>query len=150
MLVCIDCKFLQGHPLTYCPGCGKRLVKMDLTSTETTAMREQNWRIEGMKDIYEYFYNGQLIDWSFNRSDWFDTLLGFLYDVYPWATTLDKKIFKSSWGDRTVNLYYTTPELSISFYKPKIWWRLKGSTLPISENDNTAKTNLKNLLGIDK
>lgn len=63
---CFDCKLCYGHKLVWCHGCGKDMVQLSYKQFEERCiswndMRENEWKTEGEKDLYDIFYNSEFI-----------------------------------------------------------------------------------------
>jgi hypothetical protein len=133
--VCYDCKFGYGHPLSWCPGCGRRMTKVK--QVEWQNLRDNNWKLEGDKDLYEYFLDGQPVqDWPY------DKLILTVKDKYPDIWKLfdltdfqtrqpTPKNLKYMHGERNCYIYLDNGDLTFYFKKPRLTYRLKGSNLPI-------------------
>lgn len=59
--LCKDCKIGFGHPLLWCPNCGKEMVRdKTYNSTYWKEKKAEGWRLEGNLE-YEFFIKGEKI-----------------------------------------------------------------------------------------
>ena len=137
--VCYDCKLGYGHPLVWCPGCGRKMIKVkDYNWNE---LRQKNWKLEGDKNLYEYFIDGIRLD---DGKDSHYELVQAVIKANPWICDLfpDIKNYTEKsptpiflkWirGDRDVSIYFQNKEFTVRFDKPRLTFRLKGSNLDIN------------------
>lgn len=139
--VCYDCKLGYGHPLIWCSGCGRKMIKVK--DVDWTKLKDDNWKLEG-NDIHEYYMYGQLIP-SNSR---YKTLANEIKKLYPdiwklfdipenYNAQYDPTPQAINWQhwDRSIKMYLKTDMITVTFNKPEIIFRLKGSNLPIDGID---------------
>lgn len=145
--VCYECKLWYGHPLTWCPGCGKKMLKVKDTLNQFQEARKNGWKSEGDRDLYEYYLDGELITKEMLRDSNYDRykcLYKAVYDKYPLLfqqfgitdysnSIINKNNLNWIHGDRTINLKIVSDDkkVQINFERPRITFRLVGSDLPI-------------------
>jgi len=143
--ICYDCKLGYGHPLFWCPGCGRSMTKVK--NVDWQNLRKNNWKLEG-EDVIEYYLDGKLIEENYVLKPLYDQLL---LD-HPWVykvTDIKEYNVKDGFGilpkpfnkikvesDRIITLYLEIEnQIKIYFDKPYIRYRLAGSNLPIGKLD---------------
>jgi len=135
--ICYECKLGYGHALYWCPGCGRRMIKVK--QVEWDKLRENNWKLEGDKDLFEYFIDGVSLAPNLDR---YDTLVDTIINKYPEVWKLFNINYKPKgptpiglkWvhGERSCYVHLDNGILSFYFKKPVLTWRLKGSNLSIN------------------
>jgi|SRR6185369_401736 len=148
--ICRDCKLYYGHPLRWCPGCGKELKQQKYNEAEDSKLlrqRNEGWRFEGDKNLFEYYLNGKLVEGEPGVE-----LIAAAREKYPKIfeelkmPVIEDKIgeggfmtfhkmggnWESDQHNRKWTIkFYIRDQLDIYIRNPYIRYRLKGSDLKI-------------------
>lgn len=137
--ICYDCKLGYGHPLLWCSGCGRKMIKVK--AVDWNILRKDDWKLEGDKGLHEYYLNGKLVDKSY------ESLAAEIKRLYPELWKLfdlpqdynGEGPTPANWGwnhydsDRKLSVILSSKDKGLTLYikKPIMVYRLKGSNLPI-------------------
>ncbi len=142
--VCYDCTLWYGHPLSWCPGCGRKMIKVKTSSDDFKKAKNAGWKYEGL-DLYEHYLDGKLIDSHLRYNILYHRALELysgafeLFGLSAQSMPKDKPSMTPDtvcWnhGDRYIKMYLEKKgKMRFTIESPFITFRLKGSNLPIEE-----------------